>query len=388
MNIVMTHVQKMGNLEVVRSASKQDVCRLLARFAVPLFCLLVLCGCGKDLSYPGGGERFRPVEVILAIEPMDETTIQTRADFETDIRYLNVYQFSSDGLTLLSVSQFGPTIESPDAFDKISLKLRQEESKVYFAANMRDLPINVQNVEQLKSFTSRWDGKFIYDWYENNGLPFVGYWEGNPGDNPTFEVRMIRCVCKLTVNMAVDLTNKWSSLTINRIYASAVPTSIWPFREFIGDPGTDQTLCYPLANAPNAYSSDYSSQSVWKIFDNAEEKYGTTPCYVGSLYLSENARGKGSATEENQKDATHALGGRAQGAFATYLKIDGTYTTDLDANVPVTYTIYLGGNMVDDYNLFRNKHYNLTVTIRSMNTADARVSIGNPSYASGSPIKP
>jgi len=49
------------------------------------------------------------------------------------------------------------------------------------------------------------------------------------------------------------------------------------------------------------------------------------------------------------------------------------YDKDHSGEVEVVYTFYLGGNLVNDYNIERGKAYSLNITIGSVNSADLRV---------------
>ena len=47
----------------------------------------------------------------------------------------------------------------------------------------------------------------------------------------------------------------------------------------------------------------------------------------------------------------------------------------------VEYKFYLGGDLVTDYNIYRDYHYKLTVNIAGPNSADLRVTITNGNVA-------
>ena len=103
--------------------------------------------------------------------------------------------------------------------------------------------------------------------------------------------------------------------------------------------------------------------------------------------MAENIRGTGLATtaqEKNKKDMRPGTGGSLEGC--TYLLVRGQYQYPLGGGaysspIDVEYKFYLGGDLVTDYNIYRDYHYNLTVNIAGPNSADLRVTITNGNVA-------
>ncbi|MEA4821882.1 MAG: DUF4906 domain-containing protein, partial [Erysipelotrichales bacterium] len=85
----------------------------------------------------------------------------------------------------------------------------------------------------------------------------------------------------------------------------------------------------------------------------------------GTWYIPENRRGT-----VNNTDA--ALKNSLAPNKSTYVDISGIYTL---AGVPkeVTYRVYLGGNATNDFEILGNTLYNVSITIKSYNEADARI---------------
>lgn len=54
----------------------------------------------------------------------------------------------------------------------------------------------------------------------------------------------------------------------------------------------------------------------------------------------------------------------------TYLLVRASYKNSNNEDVPLTYTFYLGGNLLDDYNLRSNHHYKYTFTINAKGDSD------------------
>lgn len=86
--------------------------------------------------------------------------------------------------------------------------------------------------------------------------------------------------------------------------------------------------------------------------------------YAATYYLLENRQGQiAGIGSQQQRDETHAP------EFATYIAIEGEA-----AGIKVAYRIYLGENNTTDFNVVRNRVYNINARILGMNTVDWRVS--------------
>ena len=86
--------------------------------------------------------------------------------------------------------------------------------------------------------------------------------------------------------------------------------------------------------------------------------------YNATYYLLENRQGQVAGIgSQQQKDEAHAP------EYATYIAIEGKA-----ANVKVVYRIYLGENNTTDFNVVRNRVYNIDARILGLNTVDWRVS--------------
>lgn len=108
-----------------------------------------------------------------------------------------------------------------------------------------------------------------------------------------------------------------------------------------------------------------------------------------SFYMAENHRGIGSATSAKDKNiASNGPGGSLVGCTSLTLKgtyrYDGTKKADdtyVQDGITVEYKFYLGDNMINDYNIQRNYHYNISIKIAGPNSADYRVKITNGNVA-------
>lgn len=96
-----------------------------------------------------------------------------------------------------------------------------------------------------------------------------------------------------------------------------------------------------------------------------------------TFYMAENLRGTGTATSFADKNiAANGPGGNLTGCTRLVLEADYTYP-GATAPIKLEYSIYLGGNLMNDYNIQRGYEYNLTVQISGANSGDVRVTITN-----------
>lgn len=98
-----------------------------------------------------------------------------------------------------------------------------------------------------------------------------------------------------------------------------------------------------------------------------------------TFYMGENLRGTGTATsfaEKNLVGKGPGDNGSLDGCTRLVLEAAYTYPGAIDS-IAVEYCIYLGGNLMNDYNVQRGYEYNLNVQISGANSGDVRVTITN-----------
>lgn len=119
-----------------------------------------------------------------------------------------------------------------------------------------------------------------------------------------------------------------------------------------------------------------------------------------TFYMPENLRGVGCGKSFQEKNL-NAYGPKTDGkaptlgsdgkpeaggdlSKCTYIDLLGSYwysynSADPTATSPISvrYRLYLGGNLVNDYNVRRGYHYTITVQISGANSGDVRVTITN-----------
>lgn len=117
-----------------------------------------------------------------------------------------------------------------------------------------------------------------------------------------------------------------------------------------------------------------------------------------TFYMPENLRGMGCGMSFQDKnltlyapkpdgtaptlDADGKPGAGGTLANCTYIDLEGTYqygNSDgigpVSGAVAVRYRLYLGGNLMNDYNIRRGYHYTITVEVSGINSGDVRVTI-------------
>lgn len=222
---------------------------------------------------------------------------------------------------------------------------------------------------------------------ENQGIPMYGIWESGSGDISNIDMK--RSVAKVTFKLSAAPADG-GEFAINSIRVMNVPKVI----HYLRDKSKNDTP-HPVVQSTGDLTDEYveeiygsASQTIdkveWKNGDvlwmpvlTGEERYAELLAGEEELwwFMPENARGKGSATGEYEKNKENAPSG--QGDYCTYVEIKGFYRLGELVNA-VTYHVYLGENNTDDYNVFRNTHYEVTATIKGQDRIDTRINEFTP----------
>lgn len=152
-------------------------------------------------------------------------------------------------------------------------------------------------------------------------------------------LRLERCLARL--DLSVSLGEECPpGLELHSIALRSVPATLTPFAD----------------NRP-------ATETLLSGFDQQEIADNSVP--ARTYYLPENLRGTNPAvTEPRLRDMAHAPEG------ATFVHIHASFM-----GVPLNYYIFLGSNTTDDFNLRRNRHYRMEVTVRGVSNDDCRVSM-------------
>lgn len=148
--------------------------------------------------------------------------------------------------------------------------------------------------------------------------------------------------------------------------------------------------------ATGVYPSEATGSCTVKATDTDNGSLADNSSFP--FYMPENLRGIGCGVSFQQKNIADygpkndgtaptlgADGKPADGgslANCTYIDLEGLYyyansagTDAVTGAVGARYRLYLGGNLMNDYNIRRGYHYTVTVEISGINSADVRVTI-------------
>lgn len=176
------------------------------------------------------------------------------------------------------------------------------------------------------------------------------------GQTAVVRIPLYRLVSK--VNFTVDnrCSEGWPRLTLTDISLRNVPAS--------GSYGRVTAATHASTRYPAAASGNF------KDYDMLSDGLGTQ-CEA-LWYLAPNSRGTGIGTEPAEKTAVNAPFG--EGDYCTYAYVQGMMQTAEDAPlIPMSYRVYLGGNAVNDYNVWANEAYRVKLTIRELPVDPAEV---------------
>lgn len=270
-------------------------------------------------------------------------SVETRAVNEDKINEIWVVQLASDGTAAL----VPPVHISPGTDNNIAINLKLQECKIYFFINTGDDALfdtsaalssfTQSSVEATSlSYSSNWETKL-----NSSGIPMSGYWEGTPNPATAIPVELTRAIAIVTVDVPTSTIPSGDVFSLSSIQLKNIPGTVQLYR------------ANPTGSTSPAASTSFSD-------------YAVTTATSNTWYMPENARGTGSGRYETEKTAAAVT----DGSKATFVEIKGTYN-----GFAVTYSIYLGENTINNYNVLRNKKYNVTINLKGKNSADARIDV-------------
>lgn len=96
-----------------------------------------------------------------------------------------------------------------------------------------------------------------------------------------------------------------------------------------------------------------------------------------SWYIPQNTHSeKGSAINSWEK-----TGENSNSSFCTYVELTGIYKASTIPDQLVLYKFFIGEDMIRDYNVYRNHHYRIDLTLKGVNSFDKRVNRRNLTLA-------
>lgn len=379
---------------------------------INLFCLLCLLfsACSNEnpvLPSSGNGEECVFQFMLRAPGTIDVETKggETKAETplklgETIVHNVWILQFSEDGNSLLKAvfadkSNIQSVSSADNAYDQLLIQLtkegmlfKNEKSKFYIIVNGEDAAATEETAKlfvpgggipaalsvtdlmsKTKDITYTADGTATGANVLTSGPTTYTPDPANTETDMKLVVlsRMYRAFAKVTVSVNSSVNPAKGSFKL--ISTSPVTISGVPTVTRLYDDGTSR---YPTTDASKFYP-DIPISGI------------TLGDKSGIFYMAENIRGTGLATTAQEKNiAAKGPDGSLDGC--TYLLVKGQYQyclggTTYSSPIDVEYKFYLGGDLVTDYNIYRDYHYIMTVNIAGPNSADLRVKITNGNVA-------
>lgn len=306
----------------------------------------------EDIPETMSGLQTVSVPLFVSIDKEDGT--KAISAIEDKICNLWVIQFNG---TLPSSKIIGePTyIENYDQFDgTVNLVATESPCAICFVANTFEGPgvfdINARttvedmlNLRRVISNESQLLGSSSYtifnDWMEQK------IEAGSP-----VNVALKRNVAKVEVTVSVRGEALERNLRITNIQYSSVPSVSY----YVTDRAEGSELTSPFPVLQNFSKVNYPL-IAW-----ADEDQDNSMTHT--VYLPVNMRGKGQGTDEKDKNKFAPDG-------ATHLIVNAVFGDE--GQFPITYTFYLGEDMVSDYDLKPNHSYKYSFNINSIGDADS-----------------
>jgi hypothetical protein len=343
--------------------SRSSLTGAVRALAAVLLCVVLLAGCTKepaDLAGPGTPEGGT-VTTQITLTPDFERQIDVKSVDgvdETAIKDVWVIQVNNNVTHQLQDPQYITDI-TPSAgggYTFPATLVMDRNSKILFLANSHNpdlcssgFPATEDDMKRLSIGNIDSESKLVP---ESGGIPMVGVC--NPLQLPC-QATLTRIVSKVTFDLSATLPDG-ESFTLKSVKVKKVPNTVFFY------PPEGNTALFPGID-PARWTDEYSAQ----IFDEDLTEQSKTLWW----YLPENQRGWGSATDQKDKNAANAP--FRQGDYCTRVEVSGTYTTAAGLITTATYTIFLGANNTDDYNLMRNTHYTLNTQILGQFKSDTRI---------------
>lgn len=322
---------------------------------------LSLTGCSKDPQFVPGESPDGKRGLTLTLVPQFAVEVDVKSsdvDGVNDISDLWVIQLNEAGTDRLTDPVYLRRSELPGSSGKILLEeLKSVPSRIYAIANTHNmslyLDVNseadilaVQGTELTKSILTL------------NGAPMSGFVHLTSATHEV-SIPLYRAVAKIVFKWKCTLPSG-DSFTPDKIHLRQVPSTLNYFRDYDNLPDPAATP-YPVLNS-DPFVPEWTVEDISSVAPAAGSTF--------TWYMPENARGTGRATAAADKSLSTAP--FKQEDYCTVAIVCGTYTSGTTTR-EVSYHFYLGGDNVKDYNLLRNREYNVSVTITGMSNADMRV---------------
>lgn len=350
--------------------------------------VLIACSSCDDGLPQQEKESGSGLTLSLCMPP--ELTVQTKASLTEHITINDVWIFQYAGesptspLHVQHVTESGKITDMHDKDSNISANyiiqvetdgFSDVDSRFYVVVNAGDdLDVKLGNYTQSGSNIAESDLKAETMAISNVPQNEIGFLTSGPIDykqKSVTEGENIDPAAESSVKAIIDvpLRRAYAKITLKKSENSS--------KNFT--PGSILITNYPAVMAVAACGGDEAAGATYptlaSINTSTTEVTNSWNGNLLSFYMGENLRGTGTGSSMADKaKAQYGPGGSLDNC--TYIDINGTYKyeSSYDA-VGVSYRIYLGGNLLNDYNIQRGYSYNLTINVGGANSADVRVTI-------------
>ena len=287
----------------------------------------------------------RIMDIIFGETPTTRAATALTTLEEAKINNLSYFEFSGTTDASRCVKKGYASSVTAENIAALALSTSTDPHKVYVVANLGDVTGDVIAEATGASGTKLSDFKALTYSLESDanvgtsGLPMIGSTDMVPA------------------TMSGSITLKRLVARINVTCNVSVPT---------GDSFVCNTM--QLKNVPKAGKyvsvSSYPDNAVWSNFFN----YNVLSTNSATWYMPENRRGTVTNTDAALKNSLAP-------DYSTYVDMTGIYTL-AGIQKEVTYRIYLGGNATNNFEIIANTVYNVSITVKGCNEADARITFG------------
>ena len=286
-----------------------------------IVCMMLFCSACSDLKdAPNPGQAKQQVTLTFSTS---EARTRVAVD-ETRIEDINIYLYPVNGG--LGRHQYIAPLRS------VVLELPKGDYTLYAVANLGE-----DTGERTQDFVRSLRFEQDPDALADRPLPMSAEQTVTVSGDTKISVSLVRAVAKVNFSYTVA-ANFATTFRVKSVQLRSVPRSVALFGSSRADSAHAVADMAPVETSAATYTATY--------------------------YLLENRQGMNTTISgQQQKDETHAP------EYATYIAIEG----EADG-VKVAYRIYLGENNTSDFNIVRNRVYNINVCILGMNTVDWRVS--------------
>ena len=368
--------------------------KIITLLCVAATFLFVACESSEPVENESGG-----LSIYLSLPPA--LSVDTRAGSIGDVSLSDVWvvQFGADDKKIKAVCYSGDAIKNvknPDGSENKALVEVTTSGFSNLKGTFRILVNFGVDNSKLTAFSSnsnatKSDLEGIIVDYKNQPNYLVSDAIEFAGVNDTTQDKVVLLAGLSYAYSWIDVkwTNKVSSparFTLQSITACNLPKSI----AIESRAGTTAGVYPPVATEITGTCTVGSNPADAGLSSNS----------TYTFYMPENLRGVGCGKSFQEKNL-NAYGPKTDGkapvlggdgkpesggdlSKCTYIDLVGSYWYSYSSAAPtatspisVRYRLYLGGNLVNDYNVRRGYHYTITVQISGANSGDVRVTITN-----------